>query len=90
MGVLRDPERTVLRRANEPAILLGKVKDRLLSDPALTVAKSNVRSRVHRRGYMDYVGIKRTTAKTSDPWERSVSWACSPPRPMTSRRRPCR
>ena len=59
LGVLRDPSRTVLRRANEPAILLGKVKDRLLTDPALTVAKSNVRSRVHRRGYMDYVGIKR-------------------------------
>ncbi|WP_407072668.1 NAD-glutamate dehydrogenase [Phenylobacterium sp.] len=59
LGVLRDPSRTVLRRANEPAILLGKVKDRLLTDPALTVAKSNVRSRVHRRGYMDYVGVKR-------------------------------
>jgi len=59
LGVLRDPDRTVLRRANEPAILLGKVKDRLLTDPALTVAKSNVRSKVHRRGYMDYVGIKR-------------------------------
>ena len=59
LGVLRDPSRTVLRRANEPAILLGNVKHRLLSDPALTVAKSNVRSRVHRRGYMDYVGIKR-------------------------------
>ena len=59
LGVLRDPSRTVLRRANEPAILLGKVKDRLLTDSALTVAKSNVRSRVHRRGYMDYVGIKR-------------------------------
>ena len=59
LGVLRDPGRNVLRRANEPAILLGKVKDRLLTDPALTVAKSNVRSRVHRRGYMDYVGIKR-------------------------------
>jgi len=59
LGVLRDPGRTVLRRANEPAILLGKVKDRLISDPALTVAKSNVKSRVHRRGYMDYVGIKR-------------------------------
>ncbi len=62
LGVLRDPERTVLRRANEPAILLGKVKDQLLSAPALTVAKSNVRSRVHRRGYMDYVGVKRYDA----------------------------
>src|SRR6202012_824399 len=62
-GVRRDPNRTVLRRANEPAILLGKVKDRLLTDPALTVAKSNVRSKVHRRGYMDYVGIKRYDAE---------------------------
>ena len=59
LGVLRDPARTVLRRANEPAILMSQVKDRLVTDPAVTVAKSNVRSRVHRRGYMDYVGIKR-------------------------------
>ncbi|WP_411287177.1 NAD-glutamate dehydrogenase [Phenylobacterium sp.] len=59
LGVLRDPERTVLRRANEPALLTAQVKDRLLTDPAVTVAKSNVRSRVHRRGYMDYVGVKR-------------------------------
>jgi glutamate dehydrogenase len=59
MGVLRDPERTVLRRASEPAVLMAAMKDRIVRDPALTIAKSNVRSRVHRRGYMDYVGIKR-------------------------------
>jgi glutamate dehydrogenase len=62
LGVLRDPSRHVLRRANEPAILLADVKHRLLADPALTVAKSNVKSRVHRRGYMDYVGVKRYDA----------------------------
>jgi len=59
LGVLRDPARTVLRRANEPAILMGQVKDSLAVDPPVTVAKSNVKSRVHRRGYMDYVGVKR-------------------------------
>ncbi|MBL8553158.1 MAG: NAD-glutamate dehydrogenase [Phenylobacterium sp.] len=59
LGVLRDPGRTVLRRANEPAVLMAAMKDRIVRDPALTIAKSNVRSRVHRRGYMDYVGIKR-------------------------------
>jgi glutamate dehydrogenase len=59
LGVLRDPGRTVLRRANEPAILMGQVKDHLETDPPLTVAKSNVKSLVHRRGYMDYVGVKR-------------------------------
>jgi glutamate dehydrogenase len=59
LGVLRDPARTVLRRANEPALLAGQVGERLLTDPPVTVAKSNLRSRVHRRGYMDYVGVKR-------------------------------
>ena len=62
LGVLRDPNRHVLRRANEPAILIADVKHRLQTDPALTVAKSNVKSRVHRRGYMDYVGVKRYDA----------------------------
>ena len=58
LGVLRDPERTVLRRSSEPAVLTAQIRSRL-ADPPVTVAKSNVRSRVHRRGYMDYVGIKR-------------------------------
>ncbi|MFN3669663.1 MAG: NAD-glutamate dehydrogenase [Brevundimonas sp.] len=59
LGLLVDPERTVLRRANEPAVLTRSMKKQLdLSEP-VTVAKANVRSRVHRRAYMDYVGIKR-------------------------------
>jgi glutamate dehydrogenase len=59
LGVLRDPERMVLRRANEPAVLTKHAKDRILKEPPVTVAKSNQRSRVHRRAYMDYIGIKR-------------------------------
>ncbi|WP_374657304.1 NAD-glutamate dehydrogenase [Phenylobacterium sp.] len=58
LGVLRDPERTVLRRTSEPAILTAQIAASLGADP-VTVAKSNLRSRVHRRGYMDYVGVKR-------------------------------
>ena len=58
LGVLRDPIRAVLRRAHEPAILMHQVENRLVSDPPLTVAKSNIKSRVHRRGHMDYVGVK--------------------------------
>lgn len=59
LGVLADPERTVLRRASEPAVLTKQMKRQLdLSEP-VTVAKANVRSRVHRRAYMDYVGVKR-------------------------------
>jgi len=59
LGVLRDPDRTVLRRAHEPATLMAEVKDRIVREPAVTVAKANARSRVHRRAYMDYVGVKR-------------------------------
>jgi glutamate dehydrogenase len=58
LGVLRDPGRTVLRRSSEPAVLSAQIRKRL-ADPAVMVAKSNVRSLVHRRGYMDYVGVKR-------------------------------
>ena len=59
LGVLADPNRTVLRRANEPAVLTRSMKRQLdLSEP-VTVAKANVRSRVHRRAYMDYIGVKR-------------------------------
>ena len=28
-------------------------------EPPLVVAKSNLKSRVHRRAYMDYVGVRR-------------------------------
>ncbi|CAN5219703.1 NAD-glutamate dehydrogenase [soil metagenome] len=59
VGVLRDPKRTVLRRTSEPAILTAQMKRQMdLSEP-VTVAKANLRSRVHRRAYMDYVGVKR-------------------------------
>ncbi|WP_395944221.1 NAD-glutamate dehydrogenase [Brevundimonas sp.] len=59
LGILADPTRTVLRRASEPAVLTRQMRRQLdLSEP-VTVAKANARSRVHRRAYMDYVGVKR-------------------------------
>jgi glutamate dehydrogenase len=59
LGVLRDPERRVLRRESEPAVLNPQLRRHLEQDPPLVVAKSNLRSRVHRRGHMDYVGVRR-------------------------------
>ncbi|MDE2486520.1 MAG: NAD-glutamate dehydrogenase, partial [Alphaproteobacteria bacterium] len=59
LGILRDPARTVLRRAHEPALLMGDMEERIVKDPAVTVAKANARSRVHRRAYLDYIGVKR-------------------------------
>jgi glutamate dehydrogenase len=59
LGVLRDQDRTVLRRGSEPAILSAQVRSHIdIGDP-IVVAKSNLRSRVHRRGYMDYIGVRR-------------------------------
>ncbi|MGA0544811.1 NAD-glutamate dehydrogenase [Brevundimonas sp. VNH65] len=59
LGVLRDPNRAVLRRTSEPAVLTAQMKRQIdLSEP-VTVAKANLRSRVHRRAYMDYIGVKR-------------------------------
>ena len=59
LGVLRDGRRTVLRRQNEPAVLASELSAYLEHAAPLVVAKSNLRSRVHRRTYTDYIGIKR-------------------------------
>ena len=63
LGVLRDPERSVLRRASEPAVLSASPRAWLDRSPSVAVAKSNLRSRVHRRAYMDYVGVRRYDAE---------------------------
>ncbi|HEV2364424.1 MAG TPA: NAD-glutamate dehydrogenase [Caulobacteraceae bacterium] len=59
LGVLRDESRFVLRRANEPAVLSAALRRNLEMAEPVVVAKSNLRSRVHRRVYMDYVGVRR-------------------------------
>ncbi len=58
-GVLRDATRAVLRRSSEPAVLSQQLMAQLENSEPVTVAKANIKSRVHRRIYMDYVGIKR-------------------------------
>ncbi|MBV9993938.1 MAG: NAD-glutamate dehydrogenase [Caulobacteraceae bacterium] len=59
LGVLRDPARFVLRRESEPAVLSAELRADLAAAPPLVVAKSNLKSKVHRRVYMDYVGVRR-------------------------------
>ncbi len=59
LGILRDPERTVLRSTNEPAVLSAEARRHLGAGAPLVVAKANSRSRVHRRAHMDYIGVKR-------------------------------
>ena len=59
LGVLHDPGRLVLRRSDEPAVLSAALRYRIETPEPVIVAKSNLRSRVHRRAIMDYVGVRR-------------------------------
>ena len=59
LGILRSRDMTVLRRWNEPLVITPQMRALLKQPTLLIVTKSAVRSRVHRRVYMDYVGVKR-------------------------------
>ena len=61
-GLLRSPEARVLRRGNQLVVMTPESRAFLLEPKLLIVTKSAVRSRVHRRVHMDYVGIKRFDA----------------------------
>jgi glutamate dehydrogenase len=59
LGILRSRDLRVLRRWNEPLVITPQMRALLQQPTLLIVTKSAVRSRVHRRVYMDYVGVKR-------------------------------
>ena len=63
LGILRDMTRSVLRRASEPAVLTSSLDTYLRDAAPLAIAKSNLKSRVHRRTYLDYIGVKRYDAE---------------------------
>jgi glutamate dehydrogenase len=62
LGLLRDPERRVIRRGTDRAALTPEVRGFLMQRAPLIITKSNVRSTVHRRVLQDYVGVKRYDA----------------------------
>ncbi len=59
LGVLRHREMRVLRRGHELISVTPEILAFLQEPQALIIIKSNVRSHVHRRVYMDYIGVKR-------------------------------
>ncbi len=63
LGILRDPSVRILRRGDELVILTPEVRAFLSEPAALIITKSNVKSRVHRRAHMDYIGVKLFDAK---------------------------
>ncbi|MEX3011851.1 NAD-glutamate dehydrogenase [Hoeflea sp. TYP-13] len=59
LGILSDPDVRVLRRGTGHVTTTPELLAFLQGPDALIVTKANVRSLVHRRTYMDYVGVKR-------------------------------
>ena len=58
LGVMRDPEMRVLRRGGDLVVMSPEVRAFLARPRALIITKANVKSRVHRRAHLDYVGVK--------------------------------
>lgn len=58
LGLLRDPSVTILRQSSEPSSISTNVERFVLEAPPVTVAKSNLVTRVHRRVRMDYISVK--------------------------------
>ncbi|VAW12904.1 NAD-specific glutamate dehydrogenase, large form [hydrothermal vent metagenome] len=62
LGLMRDPDLKVLRRGREMVTLTPEVREFLMQPAPLIITKANIKSHVHRRTYMDYVGIKQFDA----------------------------
>ena len=63
LGILSDPDVLVLRQGKDAVTTTPEILEFLDGPDFLIVTKANVKSVVHRRAYMDYVGIKRFDAK---------------------------
>jgi glutamate dehydrogenase len=59
LGILRDENVRILRRGSELVTMTPEMREFLMQPVSLIITKANVRSRVHRRIYMDYIGVKQ-------------------------------
>jgi glutamate dehydrogenase len=62
LGIMRSRELRVLRRGNELLEITPQIMAFLKEPRLLIIAKANIHSRVHRRAYLDYIGVKRFDA----------------------------
>ncbi len=59
LGILRDADRRILKGTfSEGGHLSPAVEEFMRSGEPILVAKANAKSLVHRRAYMDYIGVK--------------------------------
>ena len=62
LGILSNPDVRVLRQGKDAVTTTPEILAFLDGPDFLIVTKANVKSIVHRRAYMDYVGVKRFDA----------------------------
>ncbi|MFL5260604.1 MAG: NAD-glutamate dehydrogenase [Hyphomicrobiales bacterium] len=58
LGILRDSSVEILRRGGALTAMTPEIRDFLMQPSALIITTSDLRSNVHRRAPLDYVGIK--------------------------------
>jgi glutamate dehydrogenase len=58
LGILRDPSVNVLRRGRSELAMTPEIMAFLREPQTLIITKANVKSLVHRRVHLDYVGVK--------------------------------
>ena len=59
LGLLRSPDMRLLRRGNQLVTMTPEIREFLKEPKLLIMTKAAVRSRIHRRVHLDYVGVKR-------------------------------
>ena len=59
LGILSDEKIRILGRAGKAMVTTPEIREFLKAESPLIVTKANARSLVHRRAYMDYVGVKQ-------------------------------
>ena len=59
LGLLRSRDMRPLQRWNQPLAITPEIRAVLEQPRLLLVTKSTIRSRVHRRADLDYIGVKR-------------------------------
>ena len=58
LGILADPDVLVLRRGTEAVTTTPEIRAFLHGPEPIIVTKANTKSLVHRRIYLDYIGVK--------------------------------
>jgi glutamate dehydrogenase len=59
LGLLRSREMRLLRRGDQLVTITPEIREFLKEPKLLIMTKAAVRSRVHRRVHLDYIGVKR-------------------------------